>query len=166
MKKLPLKLRETFSKPFGPVLSERQALSKLSAGTRKLVVSVGDTCSFALLKNSVQPDVLIYDLKTARVPVSAEMKEMLERYCAQAVRVQSPAGVITEELENAVKSALRAGKGSVFVDGEEDLASLIVMLHAPLGTVLLYGQPSEGIAFVEITSDVKRKAKTLFDQFE
>ncbi|MBI5159673.1 GTP-dependent dephospho-CoA kinase family protein [Candidatus Micrarchaeota archaeon] len=166
MKRLPEKLRETFARPFGQILTEQQVLSKLAGMTGALVVSVGDTCSFALLKNNVNPDIIIYDLKNARVPVSAEVKSTLERYCPHAIRVQSPAGVITGELEKAVKSVLRAKKGSVFVEGEEDLASLIVMLHAQRGAVLLYGQPGEGIVFVEITLETKKTAQSLFKQFE
>jgi len=44
------------------------------------------------------------------------------------------------------------------VDGEEDLAVIPCVLMAPEGSLILYGQPGEGVVLVE-TDKVKETAK-------
>jgi uncharacterized protein (UPF0218 family) len=39
-------------------------------------------------------------------------------------------------------------------------------MHAPLGTIILYGQPGEGVVMLAITQDMKKRAEELFMCFE
>jgi uncharacterized protein (UPF0218 family) len=43
----------------------------------------------------------------------------------------------------------------VVVDGEEDLLVLVAVLYAPVGGLVVYGQPGEGVVVVRVT-DAKR----------
>jgi len=52
----------------------------------------------------------------------------------------------------------------IFVRGEEDLAALPAILLAPEGSVVLYGQPDEGVVFVSITKSKKEEILDLLDK--
>lgn len=74
--------------------------------------------------------------------------------------VKNPPGYIATTLVHAVHQAierrLRGGKRSIIrVIGEEDLAGVPAILLAPLGTVVLYGQPGEGMVAVDVTEEKK-----------
>ena len=52
----------------------------------------------------------------------------------------------------------------IVVDGEEDLATLPAILYAPLGSVVIYGQPNEGSVLVNVTSEMKLKIDKFMKQ--
>jgi uncharacterized protein (UPF0218 family) len=51
----------------------------------------------------------------------------------------------------------------IFVKGEEDLAALPAMMMAPVGSVIMYGQPDKGVILVRVTESKKAEIKDLFD---
>ena len=46
------------------------------------------------------------------------------------------------------------------MDGEEDLMVFPVCLFAPPNSVVMYGQPNEGLVIAEITNDLRNKVQT------
>jgi uncharacterized protein (UPF0218 family) len=54
----------------------------------------------------------------------------------------------------------------VLVKGEEDLAALVVMMYAPNGTLIVYGQPDEGAVLVEENEDVRNSAVRSYESME
>jgi len=52
------------------------------------------------------------------------------------------------------------------VDGEEDLAVLPVLLIAPLGFSIFYGQPNEGLVQVQVTEENKEQAYQFVNSFD
>jgi GTP-dependent dephospho-CoA kinase len=74
--------------------------------------------------------------------------------------VKNPQGTISEEALEAVQKALESDKHvHIIVDGEEDLLTLIAVLCAPEKSLVVYGQPHEGIVVVKVTA--KKKAETM-----
>ena len=51
----------------------------------------------------------------------------------------------------------------LIVNGEEDLLVLPVCIHAPENSIVLYGQPDQGLVLVHITTEIRNKAQTLLD---
>ncbi len=85
------------------------------------------------------------------------------------VKVTNPPGHITKQLVDAVadayKGIIKDSKQRIIqVDGEEDLAGVPAILLAPLGTIVLYGQPGEGVVLVQITEKIKNKLATLLQK--
>lgn len=165
MKRLQEELREELRKPFGEILSEWEVLERIKK-SKGLLFAVGDVCAFYLLENGVSPDILIYDLKYMRKEVSGEIKTKLVGFDGLPIVVRNPAGFITNELVAAVKKAVEDKKGKIFVEGEEDLAALVVMVVAPKGSVLVYGQPNEGMVFVELDDVIRKRATADFSRME
>ena len=54
----------------------------------------------------------------------------------------------------------------LLVDGEEDLLVLPVCLFAPANSVVMYGQPNEGLVIAEITDEVRDKVQKIVNQMK
>ncbi len=52
------------------------------------------------------------------------------------------------------------------VDGEEDLLTLVAVLCAPENSLVVYGQPHEGIVVVKVTEKTKRKIRRIVEAME
>ncbi len=129
------------------------------------LISVGDVTTFHLLEAGIVPDICIVDNRTKRKPVSEDVSSRNKDGDYIEVAVDNPAGIITDELINSISEALTSEKPlRIFVRGEEDLATLPVILMAPMGSVVLYGQPDEGVVFVEVTEKKKEEIRILFEK--
>jgi uncharacterized protein (UPF0218 family) len=116
------------------------------------VVSVGDTVSRNLVKSQIIPQVSIIDNKCMRRKVQEPAPCMAEKL----VHVRNPQATITNEAINTVKEALGSNdRVRIVVDGEEDLLTLVAVLHAPLNSIVLYGQPYEGVVLIRVTPQKK-----------
>ena len=161
------KLRERLAKPNGELISGsvEETAEKVKAIIEKekprMVITVGDLVSKSLLDAGVRPHVMVVDGKVMRrrvKPLDAEGRSV--------IRAENPSGVITEEAWNAVRKAISVGDALVMVDGEEDLLALPATLEAPLGAMILYGQPREGVVIIRATEDVKREAKAIAEEMK
>jgi len=54
----------------------------------------------------------------------------------------------------------------VEVEGEEDLAPMFVLATAPLGTIIVYGQPRQGVVMRILDLQAKQRARNLLVHFE
>lgn len=165
---LPESLRHLFREPFG-ILYEgvggdavRSSVKDLGNPTK--LISVGDVTTFHLLESNIIPDVLIVDDRTKRAPASSQVVDGTKHQGFAEISVDNPAGVITEELISVIGDALVSDQNvRIFVKGEEDLAALPAMMMAPVGSVIMYGQPDKGVILVRVTESKKAEIKDLFD---
>jgi uncharacterized protein (UPF0218 family) len=83
---------------------------------------------------------------------------------ATELKIDNPATEITVESVEMIKKAFSmTSPVRITVFGEEDLLVLPVCIHAPDNSIVLYGQPNEGLVLVEITTEIRNKAQTLLD---
>ncbi|GIS44494.1 MAG: hypothetical protein Ct9H90mP16_15640 [Candidatus Poseidoniales archaeon] len=100
----------------------------------------------ALLEAGWAPDVGVVDGLTKQTRLGWE----LDRSSFGHFSCQNPPGQLTPELLECPDLALEFSfpdEGApvlLEVDGEEDLSPIFIHLLAPLGSVILYGQPSAG----------------------
>ena len=83
----------------------------------------------------------------------------------ECIRVKNPPGTITDDLVKALTYAVDHPPVTIMVDGEEDLAVIPLVIAAPPSSVVLYGQPREGIVLRTIDDGAKAAAKELLMQF-
>jgi hypothetical protein len=134
-------------------------------GNPTKLISVGDVTTFHLLQAGIVPDVSVVDDRTQRQPASEQVVTGTKHSEYNELIVHNPPGTITGELLDALADALVSDRPCrIFVKGEEDLAALPAIIMAPNASVLLYGQPDEGMVLVKITSSKKLKMKDLMDQ--
>jgi hypothetical protein len=72
--------------------------------------------------------------------------------------VKNPAGTITDDLIRALNHAILHPPSTVIVDGEEDLAVIPLVIAAPVGAIVLYGQPHQGVVLRRINQEAKETA--------
>ena len=159
---LPDSLRDKLKRPLGILLKDSDAikeniLKNIPMGS--FVISVGDATTEKLIKYGIVPSLQIVDgfeKRTKRDLPSGNMKTILN--CT------NPPTEITTESVNIIKKAFQSPKPvRVIVDGEEDLLVLPVVLYAPENSIVLYGQPNEGLVIVSINAEIRNKSQSLMD---
>lgn len=155
--------RGIFKKPFGKLYS---ALNEVDQDflENHFLISIGDATTKNVLNADIIPKIGIIDNKIER-----EISKHKIEYNATTLNVDNPPGTITDELWETIEKAkyLAAAEESnilIVVNGEEDLAVIPCVLMAPANTVILYGQPGEGIVVVE-ADKIKDTAKKMLDNF-
>jgi len=130
------------------------------------LISVGDEVT--RLSNHIKqyPDLSVVDFRVNRIPKYSELEELGFRHEKREnlliSRISNPPGLIRKELvkqiEDDIVGILKDSMSRVIVvDGEDDLAGIPAILLAPLGTLVLYGQPHQGVVIVEVTEEKKRE---------
>ena len=77
----------------------------------------------------------------------------------------NPAGMISDESIEILHKTLKASTPiRIKVQGEEDLLALPLFGMAPKGSVVLYGQPLEGMVLVNINEEKQNQAKELMNK--
>ena len=131
--RVPEEKRELFKEPLGQLVT----LTELRARKAAMTISVGDVVSLTLWKNGLIPDLAVYDGRTERREMS-DFAVLVEELGLEKETVANPPGTITCELDEAVRNALTHRPALIRVEGEEDLALMPCILHAPEGTDLVY----------------------------
>ncbi len=167
--RLPEELRFELKDPLGRLCRGegpecvRAMESELRAARR--VTAVGDMTAFYLLKAAIVPDLAIVDNKTKRMPVPDHVVQSLDHDSYRTVEVKNPAATLTKDLMDLIRDSLKGEmRVKIIVEGEEDLATLPAILYAPLGSVVVYGQPNEGSVLVKVTAEKKKHVEELMNR--
>jgi len=124
------------------------------------LIAVGDRVSRNLIKSKIPLDVAIIDLKVMRRPISPIRFETENTFQAS-----NPAGTLSEEAWIAVERAVNSpGRSKVIIEGEEDLLTLVAVLSAPNGSMVVYGQPKQGIVVLDVNEETKRRIRGIIER--
>jgi uncharacterized protein (UPF0218 family) len=147
--RLPDEMRSELKEPLGRVSPD---VEKEGLGDGR-VVAVGDMVTYHLLESGIVPDVAVVDGRTKREEVDEEVVERWSKMRV-AARVENEPGTVSGALVEALKEAFEEN-GLVEVKGEEDLAVLPAVVLASEGDTVLYGQPGEGMVYVEVDDEAQ-----------
>jgi len=155
---LPEKHRKLFQDPFGELYRNLdEVIPKI---LDRVVYAVGDVVTHNLRKKGIIPDIAVVDGYTMRSPCSR-----VPEIHGECIRVKNPAGTLTDDLIRALEYAVDHPPFTVIVDGEEDLAVIPLVMAAPDGAIILYGQPRQGVVFRVVNSDAKYTARQFLSHF-
>lgn len=159
---LPVELRPRLKKPYGKLFpgDHPSVVDQIrDCLDESLVIAVGDVTTYNLFKAGVRPRLCFIDQYTKRTAVSKAIAAVTARTDYVNVYVKSPAGMLSGEMVLAIKEALASADKHicVCVDGEEDLATLPVIALCDVGSLVLYGQPDEGLVCVRVTDEKKEE---------
>lgn len=164
---VPAELKAILRRPLGDLISgtkdecTRILKQVISKENPTKVILVGDTVSGNAVQTGMQPDVIIID--------NLEKRAKAANYVfrpKKVIRARNRAGTIEAEASRAVEQAILGDGDLVEVDGEEDLLAIIAVQRAPLGSLVVYGQPDEGIVLVIVSAAKKAEAQMILDQMK
>lgn len=158
MLRLPEAHRDLLKIPFGTLYRDIGELLPQIEG--RAICAVGDVVTHNLLSAGIVPDIAIIDGYTMRTPCTCS-----PLLSARRVTARNPPGTITDDLVAAIDDVVRDPPGVIFVDGEEDLAVIPLVIAAPPGSAVLYGQPGEGVVLRIVDASAKRDAEAILDLF-
>ncbi|OGG27492.1 hypothetical protein A2960_04245 [Candidatus Gottesmanbacteria bacterium RIFCSPLOWO2_01_FULL_39_12b] len=173
------KIREELKKPLGRLLQgnpkepsflEPEIKKCIGQKSPVMLITVGDEVTKLCNEFRIVPQLCIIDFKVARKKVYSSLEDLyILNFRGREKIVYNPAGYITTRLVKAVEKAIRryliTGKQEIIrVIGEEDLAGVPAVLLASLGSLVLYGQPGEGIVAVEVTEEKKREILEILNE--
>lgn len=157
-----------------PKLAMKEVLSRISDSTGP-IIAVGDVTVKALQDLGRSADIALIDGMTKRQKW-ARSSEIDEGLFDTVLRCSNPPGQITPELYRCCIEAISKfgygideGKSQstlIVIDGEEDLAPLIIHPLASLGSVILYGQPGKGVVIRYTDLDAKSRCRSLLESMD
>ena len=163
--KLPNSLREQLKIPLGILLPESQADKtniEKHLSENSYIITVGDRTTEKMIEFGLIPSLQIIDRQEKRVK-----REPPKLANATELTVDNPAAEITPQSVEIIKKALTMQPPvRLCVNGEEDLLEIPVCIYAPENSIVLYGQPNEGLVIVKITSEIRNKTQKLLDSME
>jgi len=164
---LPNDMRGELKKPLGRLL--RGEVSDNVVALRRIIeekkppcfATVGDYVTFYVIGSGLDPDLAVVDHRVMRQDVDPF------NFRRKSVAVSNPAGTIKAEAQRVLWDAITLKKRlGVVVEGEEDLLVLPLMAMMPIGSVIVYGQPREGMVVVTLTEERRRWAKDFMAEME
>lgn len=160
--RVPEEKRGLFKEPLGAFVT----VDELRNNNANMTITVGDVVSLTMWREGLIPDLSIYDGRTERREMT-EFATLVEERGLEETVVRNPAGMITRELDEAVENALTTRDHRLIrVEGEEDLALMPCILHAPVGAVIIYGWPGKGMMALTTDEAVKDKTEQLWKEME
>ena len=160
---LPDDLRDQLKNPLGNLIKDNDIdkeniIKEISA--ESVLITVGDRTTENMLQLGFKPQIQIIDGLEKRnqriVPTDDAVNTNLS--------CRNPPGEITEGSIQVIQKAFSSEPPvRITVDGEEDLLVLPVCMSAPENSVVLYGQPNEGLVLVHVTPEIQAKVQKILD---
>lgn len=158
--RLPDSLRDELKAPLGILLKDttKENIAK-HIPKNSYVITVGDATTEKMLALGFAPSLQIvdgYEKRGKRIPPQSNATKL---YC------DNPAAQITQQSIDLIRQAFSSRPPiQILVNGEEDLLVIPVCIYAPQNSIVLYGQPNEGLVIVQITQEIRNKTKNLLDR--
>jgi len=154
-------LRGIVSKPVGTLYKPDKIINLinklLKCKSKGYIASVGDRVTYTLINHNMIPDIGVIDGKEMRRKVSLVDIEKFNLI----IYVENKPGLVNIAIYDIIRKNLASIPILIYVDGEEDLVGFPVIFALPIGSCMIYGQPGEGIVYIEIDRAVKYRAMTL-----
>ena len=125
-----------------------------------IIITVGDRTTENLLQLGIKPQIQIVDglEKRSKRVVPTDDKTNTKLFC------KNPPGEITDESMRVIQEAFSSEPPvRILVDGEEDLLVIPVCMYAPENSIVMYGQPNEGLVIVTVTPEIRAKVQKILD---
>jgi Uncharacterized protein conserved in archaea len=160
--KLPDSLRDQLKIPLGILLpigqDNKENIQKHLSDT-SYIITVGDRTTEKMIDFDLIPSLQIIDGLEKR-----QKREFPKLGNASELTIDNPSAEITLQSIEIIKKAFTMNSPvRLTVNGEEDLLVLPVCIHAPENSIVLYGQPNQGLVLVQITTEIRNKAQTLLN---
>lgn len=158
---LPIELRKELQKPLGTLFMHlpHDILAEKT-------ITVGDVTTKLFNSQQIFHHISVIDFTVERKKLFSSLQDLAFSGKEIVHTVTNPSSTVTPQLWDTVQYAVWAKERSVIkIIGEEDLSVIPLVLTAPLGWEIFYGQPGEGFVRVVITLAIKRYVYSLLQRF-
>jgi len=159
-------MRDELRIPLGVLVPDEQAstanISAHVAGASH-VITVGDRTTEKLIESGIVPDLQIVDNQEKRF---SRDSPALPAGTVEVTCVNPPAEITDESISKIRDAFSSKAPVRLTVRGEEDLLVIPACIHAPEDSVVLYGQPNEGMVVVRVDDAIRHKTQTLLDSMD
>lgn len=160
--RLPENLREQLKIPLGILLKNKDVTKEgimQHIPRDAVVITVGDATTEKMIRFGIVPRLQIVDSIEKRIK-----RDLPEGKISTLLHCDNPAAEITQESMSLVeKSFTLSAPVRMIIQGEEDLLVIPALIFAPDNSVLMYGQPNEGLVIVKVTPEIRNKARHILD---
>lgn len=164
---MPLKAtdetRRIVKSPIGILVKDEAGLRSILKGFKGKLVSVGDIVSETLLDMGFNPSLCVVDGKTMRT--SFQRVERFKHGRKLFTLINRP-GTVSDESWRVFKEALASVPSTILVEGEEDLLTIVAVKTVSNGSLVLYGQPGEGVVVVKVDESSKKLVQRIMETME
>lgn len=164
--KLPENLRDQFKTPLGTLIpndnvTKEGVLKNIS--DMSFIITVGDATTEKMVDFGLIPSIQIVDNQEKRI----KRNPLSNKGIKTNLECSNPPAEITQESIDTIQKAIGSeAPVRITVNGEEDLLVIPVCLHAPLDSIVMYGQPNKGLVIVKVDSEIRNKSKYLLGLME
>jgi uncharacterized protein (UPF0218 family) len=164
--KLTENLRKQLKIPLGDLIKEEDVnkeniLSKI--GSVSIVITVGDKTTENIIHLGITPQIQVIDGLEKRNQRNIPIDETIRT----ELNCKNPSGEITEESIQIIRKAFSCEHPvRIIVKGEEDLLVIPVCIFAPENSIIMYGQPNEGLVLVHVTPEMRAKVQKILDSMD
>jgi len=160
---LPDNLRDQLKNPLGILINDNDPNKKniiKEFTTESIIITVGDRTTENMLRLGIKPQIQIIDGFEKRNQRIAPIDDTVNT----RLSCRNPPGEITEESIQIIKKAFSSEPPvRIMVDGEEDLLVIPVCISAPENSIVMYGQPNEGLVIIQLTPEIRAKVQKILD---
>ncbi len=161
--KLPENLREDLKIPLGDLINDVDVNNKniqTKINPKSVLITVGDRTTENMLQLGLKPQIQIIDGLEKRNQRIVSTDDVVNTNLS----CRNPPGEITKESIQVIQKAFSSEPPvRITVDGEEDLLVLPVCIAAPENSVVMYGQPNEGLVIVHVTPEIRAKVQKILN---
>ncbi len=160
--KLPDSLRDQLKIPLGFLLPDDQVNKEnieKHLSDNSYIITVGDRTTEKMIDFGLIPSLQIIDGVEKR-----EQREPPKLEGTVELNANNPAAQITSQSIDMIKQSFTLQSPvRLMIHGEEDLLVIPVCIFAPENSIVLYGQPNEGLVIVKVTPEIRNKTQRLLD---
>jgi hypothetical protein len=123
------------------------------------MISVGDVVSRETIAAGIPVNLRIVDHRSMREALAPQ-----EYRAPITYRARNPAGTISIESWDTIRTAVKQNQSVILVDGEEDLLALPCIVESRDKSLVLYGQPSEGMVVVRVSARIREEVDRILQR--
>ena len=163
MYQLNERLRKKLKEPLDLLLKgkEEEIIDKIREEAKdcSCLILVGDHVSRSAYENGIRATLYIFDNKIERKEV-----KQIEIETRNTFYLENRPGTINPIAFDLIKKAIELGDSKIIVDGEEDLLVLPSVFVSPVNSIVLYGQPGEGVVVVRVNESKKKEIEKIIEE--
>lgn len=150
------KQRLKLKKPLGKLYKNDQKHQLIPVLKRSVNIAIGDaTCSFCH-NEKIPVRSFIFDQYEQRKKLENSIRSHL--ISTDVIETENKKGSIAKNIYSTIIKAYQKHQHLQII-GEEDLLVIPAILALPLGTIIIYGQPNQGLVLVKISIKAKNNIK-------